>query len=755
MEKDKKIKLYFLISIVLVVFSGLMAYGFQTNFGTIDVQEVAITHTDGTKMVGKLYRPVGVDNAHPAPGILAIHGYNNDKDVQRGTSLELARAGFVVLAIDQIGHGDSEGALDAAFSTQILGASTAYVWLARQAFVDGGMGVIGHSMGYISAFYFPLYGLPADVYAPNASIFETFPPSLQNFFVHKNVLHIWSEYEEWYTVDMTLVGPNNITSGMTVSQIYEQGLIVAGMNAGLAPGTPAEVDHTYGDFSTGNAYREHYVRGTTHPGQTMDMGVNQEAVAWMLQALKGESEAQALETVGTLGQTYLYTEIFSGAALFISLISVMFLAQILLSTKYFEKVKQPMPERVVTKKKLNWWVFASINTGIAAVVFILFTNAGNAWDFSTNTPILSMGMINNWLGFFLMTAAIAIFFIGLWYHLFNKKERGSITPYDLGVSYGSEEVNMDYMQGKKYNWGKLIFFLGLIVLVFPIVSQIFSAFDNYFAGWGDWLLIPWWGLWLIIGSILVILGIVMLFTKLKEKKLWKTLGVLFLLVGAFFDWMTMHILGFLWWAYWLYIPAFAVLFVGVLLLTNLKKKRHWGIFGKTVLLAGVLFGWMYLLVSIFQGGFLIEFRIFWAFAKLFTLERFVLFLIYLPMFLPFFLVNGGILLFGQLRQEEAGSSFKTYFIWWIKLMFATLAGLLVVFLVQYLGVMVSNYPFEGYPNAPIMYLQLMSAIPLFGLLYFIMIFFFRKTGKIYLGSFFGAIVCVWFLTVGTLIGAAL
>jgi hypothetical protein len=632
MEKDKKIRLYFFISIVLVVFSGLMAYGFQTNFGTIDVEQVAITHTDGTKMVGKLYRPVGVDSAHPAPGILTIHGYNNDKDVQRGTSLELARAGFVVLAIDQIGHGDSGGSLNPPgdFSTQILGASTAYVWLARQPYVAGGMGVVGHSMGHISAFYFPVFGLPADVYAPNASIFETFPPSLQTFFVHRNVLHIWSEYEEWYTVDTTLVGPNNITAGMTVSEIYEQGLIVTGMNAGLPPGTPGEVDHTYGDFSVGNAYREHYVRGTTHPGQTMDMGVNQESVAWMLQALKGYSEAQAWEAVGNLGQTYLYTEIFSGAALLFSFISVMFLAQILLATKYFAEVKQPMPERVVTKKKLNWWVYALINTSIAAVFFILFTNANNDWNISANAPILSMGMINNWLGFYLTTAAAAIFLIGLWYVLFNMKDRGSITPYDLGITYSND--------------------------------------------------------------------------KLKA---------------------------------------------------NLGNRGHWNIFGKSILLAGILFGWMYLLVSIFQSAFLIEFRIFWAFAKMFTLERFVLFLIYLPIILPFFLVNGGVLLFGQLRQEEAGSSFKTYFIWWIKLMFATLAGLLVVFLVQYLGVMVSNYPFEGFSNAPIMYLQLMAVIPFFGLLYFIMIFLFRKTGKIYLGSFFGAIITVWFLTVGTLIGATL
>jgi len=485
-EKNKKVKLSFLICIIVVVFSGLMAYGFQTNFGSIDVQEVAITHTDGTKIVGKLYRPNFVDDTNPAPGILGIHGYNNDKDVQRGTALELARAGFVVLAIDQIGHGDSEGEFEASFSTQIQGARSAYIWLARQSFVNGyAMGVYGHSMGYVSSFYFPLYGFPSDVNAPNAFIFETFPPALQNFYVHRNVLHIWSEYEEWYTVDMTLVGPSNITADMTVSQIYEQGLIVTGMNAGLGYPNPGEVNTNYGNFAFGNAYREYYVKGITHPGETMDLGVNQESVAWMLQALKGYSESEAWEIVATLGQTYLYTEIFSGAALLFSFISVLFLVQILLAMKFFAVVKQPMPERVVTKKKLNWWIYASINTAIAGVFFILFTNASNAWNFPTNAPILSMGMINNWLGFFLTTAAAAIFLIGLWYFLFNRKERGSITPYDLGITYSNDKLR-----------------------------------------------------------------------------------------------------------------------------TNLKNKAHWQIFGKTVLLAGILFGWMYLLVSIFQSAFLIEFRIF-------------------------------------------------------------------------------------------------------------------------------------------------
>jgi hypothetical protein len=285
---------------------------------------------------------------------------------------------------------------------------------------------------------------------------------------------------------------------------------------------------------------------------------------------------------------------------------------------------------VVTKKKLNWWIYASINTALAGVFFILFTYASNAWEFSTNAPLLKMGMINNWLGFFLTTTGAATFLIGLWYILYNRKERGSITPYDLGLTYSNEK-----------------------------------------------------------------------------------------------------------------------------LMANLKNKTHWRIFGKSVLLAGVLFGWMYLLVSIFQGAFMIEFRIFWAFAKMFTMDRFIQFLLYLPIFIPFFLINGGVFMFGQIRQEEAGSSFKTHFIWWSKIVYATLIGLLVVLLIQYLGVMISNYPYEGLKNAPIMYLQLMSAIPFFSLLYFTMLFFFRKTGKIYLGSFFGAILCVWFLSVGTVFGVSL
>ena len=630
MEKDKRIKLFFLVSVVLVFFSGGMAAAFQTNFGTIDIQDVAIVDEfNGDKIAGKLYRPKDATLLSPAPGVLGLHGYNNDKDVERPAALELAKAGFVVLAIDHAGHGDSEGVAN--FFLQ--GADSAYKWLRNLSFVDGNnMGIFGHSMGYI---------VGAQVASMNpdhdAFVGQSFPPFVYNFSILHNVLHIWSEYEEFFEIPYAFITgalPHTsfYTSSMTVSEIIDLGLEIAGVNAGIDP-LPGEIDTTYGNFGLGTAYREHLVRGITHPGETMDQSCTAEIVAWMLQALNGETEADAQKIAAISGQTYVYLEVFSGLALIFSFASVIFLTILLLKTKFFGVVSQPMPERVVTKKKFNWWIFAAINTALAALFFGLFTHADIHWsidDSGTWGEPWNLGMVNNWLGFFLTTDAAAIFLMSLWFFTSNRSERGSVTLYDLGVTYDSEK-----------------------------------------------------------------------------------------------------------------------------LATTIRNKGHWITFGKTSLLSITLFAWMYLLVSIFQTFFLIEFRIFWTMAKMFTLERFLMFLLYLPLFIPFFLVNGGAFLFGQIRQEEESTSMKTYIIWWAKIMFATLFGLIILLLIQYIGVAITNYPYTGWWFNPIMPIQLFFAIPFYGVLYGMMIFFYRKTGKIYLGAFFGAILTVWFLSVGTVWSAGL
>ncbi|MFX1371789.1 MAG: alpha/beta hydrolase [Promethearchaeota archaeon] len=638
MEKERKTKMYLIICTAFILFCGLMAASIQTNFNTIDVSEVEITTPNGDNIVGKLFRPKDVDAVNTAPGILGLHGYNNDKNIQRGTALELAKAGFVVLIIDELGHGDSDGP----GSFDLASCLAGYDWLEAQPFVNGTtvngekmMGIYGHSMGYIMGYYTAISRPSHDAcafesFAPQRldSLLEVAPSVFIRLRLQHNVLHTWAEYEEWYDVDF--VTGANYTSDMSVKEVYDQGLNVIDFNALLTgdptySGTP-EVDTTYGDFSLGTAYREHYVKGITHPGLTMDQSCNKEIVAWFLQALMGETEADAMSTASVSGQTYIIVEVFQCLALLATFASLIFLTKWLLMTNFFKEVVQPMPERTtfISEKKWAWWAAATVNNLIAAIAYIFCVNANEAWKIDSEAPLL-MGMMNNFLGFYLYCSLVGLIFVALWYFVTWRQNRESIAPYDLGITYGKE-----------------------------------------------------------------------------------------------------------------------------------NKKEALQIFLKTCLIAVILFTWMYLLVSFFQIFFVIEFGVFWTFMKMFTLERLFMFLLYLPMILPFFLIIGGVFAFAELRQKEASSGIKTQLIWWAKLSYAMVFGLFIVFIIQYAGFWVGQNPtLKSLETTPIMPLQLWAVVPLTMLILFFMVFWYRKTGKIYLGTIMATLITTWFLTVSGVMGATL
>ena len=196
--RKNKAAVVFCVLIVVILFSAIMSSAFQNNFGTIDVRVIEFNDKDGERLVGKLYRPIGVDANNPAPGVLGLHGYNNDKDVQRPAAIELAKAGFVVLALDQLGHGDSSGgyALDAAPYSYFV----AYEYLMNLEFVDeNNTGIYGHSMGEIRARQI------AAAYPQHKALgLQAFTPNFVGAFfgdygdpMFHNILHLWSSYEEW------------------------------------------------------------------------------------------------------------------------------------------------------------------------------------------------------------------------------------------------------------------------------------------------------------------------------------------------------------------------------------------------------------------------------------------------------------------------------------------------------------------------------------------------------------------------------
>src|SRR5258708_39820441 len=96
-----------LVGFVRILGGGLIANITQTVGGQVAVRQVNFAGTNGVLMSGLLYIPNLATSATPACGVVTIHGYINSYDTMDGYSIEMARRGCVVLAVNQTGHSAS------------------------------------------------------------------------------------------------------------------------------------------------------------------------------------------------------------------------------------------------------------------------------------------------------------------------------------------------------------------------------------------------------------------------------------------------------------------------------------------------------------------------------------------------------------------------------------------------------------------------------------------------------------------------
>ena len=145
MEKLKKrAKIWLCIGIALMLLSAIVVSAVQTSAGKVTMKELMIETDKGYNMSAYLMIPENATAENPAPAVVTSHGYLNNKEMQDANYVELARRGFVVLAIDQPCHGDSQ-------VMAIRNADGVYqgvLALSRMPFVDvNRIGITGHSMG--------------------------------------------------------------------------------------------------------------------------------------------------------------------------------------------------------------------------------------------------------------------------------------------------------------------------------------------------------------------------------------------------------------------------------------------------------------------------------------------------------------------------------------------------------------------------------------------------------------------------------
>ncbi|MHA1908096.1 MAG: CocE/NonD family hydrolase, partial [Candidatus Thorarchaeota archaeon] len=416
---DRK-KQLFLLCLILIGSSSVLASCIQTDFGTIDVEYVRIIDENGFAVTGKLYRPLSATIDNPAPAVLLLHGMNNDKDTEGPAALELAKKGIVALAIDEISHGDSDRLVDImgyflGTGISTLGGNASYQWLKALPFVDATrLGLVGHSMGA---------GTAAAIAASNPDhraivIQADGPYNLTTHSYMNNYLAVWSFYEELFTTQ-------------TRADFLQESLEMIAYNEGLADASAAQADTTYGTFADGSAHR--YAQcPCTHPGATWNSKGVSETTAWMLQALMGLGESAAMTLSAESTQTYMIREGATLFALIVAVLSLIPLASILLEIPYFGKIVRPIPQRIPTKGK-QWWMFALLNSIIGGVTFLILPSLGMIGGavLGAFLPVFLLVTGNGLLAWFLVNALIAFIFYRFWFKKESAKE-GGITHEDVG-----------------------------------------------------------------------------------------------------------------------------------------------------------------------------------------------------------------------------------------------------------------------------------------------------------------------------------
>lgn len=596
----------FIACLVIIALCAIMANVFEHGFGRVAIKKVKIDDGTGNMLAGKLYIPKWVSAADKAPAVLNLHGYQNDKDVQGPFSIELARRGFVVLALDAVGHGDSEGGLQTAqlgVPPYAAGTEAGYDYLKTLDYVDAAnLGVMGHSMGAIDSLIIGFIRPDHKALNFQCGVAGAPAPAL------KNVLLTQAKYDEF-------------------SLFREGELLVPPLKdnparmAAFGLTSTVEWDTTYGSFADGSARRAALINMEHHFLPLTNKAVA-EAVDWMNQSLMGGEQDE--HWIKPTRQIFLVKELFGLGTLLVTIFSLIPLTSLLLKRKFFAPVDQPMPSRYAAKRG-TWWIYATINALIGGITYPILTQyTGLSDKIQGIVPWMKLQVGNGLYIWFGLNAIICAILFCVWYFTSAKKQ--GINLYDMGVTYDVD-----------------------------------------------------------------------------------------------------------------------------------KNKMNWGILGKTVLLAIVLFAYMYILEGLSQWVLGQEFRFAWPFMRQFSSFRRVgYFFWYIIPVLAFFLINGGLFLYGQARQKAFASGAKTQWVWWLKILYAGLAGLLLVWLIQYIPWVVfgkgPGFELMGLPQFSALWpLMLLVYIPEFAILLFMTTWFYRKTGKIYLGALMVSILAVWFLTAGTII----
>lgn len=406
---NRRLSTLLFVSLVLILVGSLMAWYTQTDGGAIKVLDVRFMGSNGIPMSGLLYIPKNATAETPAPGIVAIHGYINSRETQDGFAIEFARRGFVVLAADQTGHGYSG---TPAFANG-FGGPDALKFLRSLDIVDPkNVGLEGHSMGgwavQVAAGVFP------DDY--QAMVLEgsspgTFGAPEGTAATPRNTALVFSKFDEFSLLMWGSPTAPGIKQTDKLKTFF---------------GTTEDVQEgkVYGSIANGTG-RVLYQPAVTHPMDHISTKAIGYAVDWFNQTLTGGNGLPASN------QIWYWKEIGTLIALIGLILSFFPIGGLLLQTRLFQDLQEPLPE-AKPAVGVGWWLAALLMIAIPPLTYFKLNNLVNAESWKA-TALLPQNITTGIMFWALGNALITLVLFLVWHFLVNRRSGASLVNY--GVSW--------------------------------------------------------------------------------------------------------------------------------------------------------------------------------------------------------------------------------------------------------------------------------------------------------------------------------
>ena len=515
MKKARTRWIVLLAALLVAAFGALtLANSIQTDHGSIVVTEGVIDANRGEggkehlgRMTYKLYTPKTATAEHKAPGVLLLHGYQNDRETNAAYAIELARRGVVVLSLDEYGHGFTEPGLkergyvnhtvkvnygedsieagtfkkvggtvryrllmnfsnlsffndhyskdDAGNSIvdSSCGGAAAYAVLATMDNVDSTrLGISGHSMGTWAGWSVAAAFAGTDI-KPRATVLqcgELFRDSVYdtNKIHFNNVLLLQAKWDEFsYFRDY--------------QRVVDDKLLTSDLRCEFLGVTPemATWNRTYGTFNDGSARRMELLytnhRLTTHHSHGLAV-----ALDWFRDAFGPESmnDLPATDQIA-MGKEWLVL-----LSMLLTLLAMVPLAELLLTVPFFAAIPQPLPPKANVKPRGKWWKGAVITLLIAGLTYPFMTQLGHAL-LPLPEGVFRMTVGNGFIGWYLLLILVMV--VTAWTGWRKAKKSDTFDGW-YGMGLGAEKAP------GKISWKLLgrsaLLVLCLLLMVYAMVA---------------------------------------------------------------------------------------------------------------------------------------------------------------------------------------------------------------------------------------------------------------------------------------------